>query len=144
LQQELQLAGTSGRGASQTTHLSLALSGLESMHVLHFQVPAELAGGLIAALDQSNAFVGGVSATFDGLGASQIVHLSLALSGFASMHMLHDQVLEAEAAGAFMPAAVQLNPLVGAATSLNSKVGSDSGDIAAAALRALTWLGPAG
>jgi len=139
-----QLAGASGRGVSQTVHSSFALFGLSSMQVLHRQVPLGFVVGLIAAFDQSNVFWGG---GFDGagrLGASQIVHSSLALSGFCSMHMLHNQVPEVEAVGIFMPAEVQLNPLADGATSLNSKVGSDDIGIATAALRALTWLGPAG
>jgi hypothetical protein len=49
-----QIRQLAGRGASQTVHLSFALSGLGSMQVSHSQLPAEVVGGLILVLDQSN------------------------------------------------------------------------------------------
>lgn len=113
------------------------------------------------AADQSKAFaaasagaegVEGLEAGADesveaGLGASQIVHFSVALAGLSKSHVEHFHFCPPEVVGAFMPAAVQLKPFIvrtGAEIGLNSKVGREAMGMESTALRTWTELGPAG
>lgn len=102
-----------GRGASQISHFSFALSGFFSMQVLHvhslplaLEVEAAGADGLAPKLNPpvgTDGGAGGPDGAADfapGLGASQIVHCSFALSGFLSMQVLHVHSLPADFAGA--------------------------------------------
>lgn len=114
-------------------HLSVILAELESEQIEHIHVPfSSLGGGVRPAADQLKLFdtpgggavaagveedgahIGaGVAKEFVGTcrGASQIVHFSFASAGFCreQSEQIHDC---AEAVGAFIPAAVQLNPSI--------------------------------
>ena len=122
----------------------MALAGLESEQTEHFHVPLSgLESGVRPAADQSKPFnetIGGavavgVEAVGAGVaggegeeetvgacrGVSQIVHFSFASAGFCRPQSEHTHVC-ARAVGAFIPAAVQLNPFIartGAMTGVN-------------------------
>jgi len=99
------------RGASQIEHFSVAEGGFESMQVEQIQLhPSLFAGAFIPAAPQLKPVVGFVD-VLDGAGASQIEHFSVALAGLDSMHVEQVQPSPLLAAGAFTPAASQLNSL---------------------------------
>lgn len=77
-----------GLGASQIVHFSVAVEGFFSEHWLQFHSPS--AGPVVGstpAAPQLNEGAGwGGSVAVPGLGASQIVHLTIAPAGFWSEH----------------------------------------------------------
>jgi len=79
------------------------------MQVEHCQVASAAVGFFIPAAAQLKPPIAGAGAGLDGRGASQIVHFSVALAGFLSMHVEHSHVSPAAVAvGCFMPAAAKL------------------------------------
>lgn len=77
-----------GFEASQTVHLVVAVAGFFSEHWLHTHSPSTgSATGFIPAAAQLNDGAGPRdSAAAPGFGASQIVHLVVAVAGFLSEH----------------------------------------------------------
>lgn len=73
------------RGASQIVHFSVAESGFLSIHVSHVQsADAEV---VVDDDDEAGAGAEGFVVFATGRGDSQIVHFSLAESGFLSIHI---------------------------------------------------------
>lgn len=99
---------------SQTSHFSVADAGFEHMQVEHVQLAPFVDGAFIPAAAQLKV-AGGAAGAALGRGASHTVHLSLAESGWESMHVEHVQSFPEEGAGALSPAADQSKVVGGAA-----------------------------
>lgn len=97
-----------GLAASQIVHLSTTDAGLERPHIEQFQlVPEPVLGAFIPAAAKSKPFDVGALTEAD-FGASQIVHLSIAVAGLDKLHVEHVQlVCVLPLLGAFIPAADQ-------------------------------------
>lgn len=80
-----------GRGSSQIWHFSLALSGFSNMHMEQVHLPPfpPVLGAPNPPNPKDPLMAGAAGALFFDRGSSQMVHFSVALSGFSSMHIEH-------------------------------------------------------
>jgi len=91
----------------------VAVAGFFNEHTLHtHSSPEGPLTGFIPAAFQSNEATG-FGGSAPGLGASQIVHLSIAVAGFFNEHTLHTHSLPEGPLTGFIPAALQSNEAVG-------------------------------
>jgi hypothetical protein len=106
-------AAAPGLGASQVVHLVVAVAGFARKHSPQVHPPPDAAEGCFKpAAAQLNDEAGfGVAAP--GLGASQVLHLVVAVAGFARKHSPQVHSPSDEAEGCFKPAAAQLNDEAG-------------------------------